>query len=663
MEIQGRTYMTNGQSILLKDYQDIKNARSNFDNDMQNSLGSLAYQTSSKFPVYNNNSNPNLNYPEQSFGNTKNNQMIASNGFEKSYQNNFGQTYNNVNNNMNTTNMAQTQDMKAKTFSPGQEINENNTQNYQLTPESRRQLELEIEKLYDYYYMTKGYFQSDPGELFNFYLDFKRRYKKGVRVPKKLENLMLFREIDVEECINAFLDNLKNRFKTGYLKENNSSTYPNSAIKRSISAKKGFDNNIKNTYHLNFSKETQERLYPRLKEIEKREREKQNCDDFNSYFKKLLEYFKTKKGYYTNDKDVLIDFYKNIPKKEEKRMEWENGETDFIENMELFFNDEEIINRLSDIFYKQTKIRTYHPTTLHNHWQHFMKEKDRYLNGLNKYNKDDFYSKLTNYHKKREEEKKENNYQQEREEKARREQAEIERKNRIRETQEERENKINELAQPKDKYKTGRVMLELKDQFKYDNIIKKMIKNEFRDNKIFKFPEEYAVRDEDEQKDILFKHDLDPEIKAKNPEAKIEKEIEDAYERYEFERKERRPKINEAYRQKKKLFDFIKQKVIEYFKKMESRLSNDKQGVESINVFLNNLYKEMSKNHRNATKIYFKRPRPEVLKKTYRYKKIQTFYPKKLKFYFFRLLRRLGRDSHGKLVLKFLSRDSFIILL
>ena len=148
MEIQGRTYMTNGQSILLKDYQDIKNARSNFDNDMQNSLGSLAYQTSSKFPVYNNNSNPNLNYPEQSFGNTKNNQMIASNGFEKSYQNNFGQTYNNVNNNMNTTNMAQTQDMKAKTFSPGQEINEHNTQNYQLTPESRRQLELEIEKLY-----------------------------------------------------------------------------------------------------------------------------------------------------------------------------------------------------------------------------------------------------------------------------------------------------------------------------------------------------------------------------------------------------------------------------------------------------------------------------------------------------------------------------------
>ena len=102
-------------------------------------------------------------------------------------------------------------------------------------------------------------------------------------------------------------------------------------------------------------------------------------------------------------------------------------------------------------------------------------------------------------------------------------------------------------------------------------------------------------------------------------------------------------------KQKKDLFDFIKKKVIEYYKKMEKRLTEDKKGVESINLFLNNLYKEMSRNHREATKLYFKRPRMEVLKKTYRYKKIQTFYPKKLKYYFFRLLRRLGRDKNGKL--------------
>ena len=86
------------------------------------------------------------------------------------------------------------------------------------------------------------------------------------------------------------------------------------------------------------------------------------------------------------------------------------------------------------------------------------------------------------------------------------------RQNHIRETEEEREKLINELAQPKDKYKTGRVMLELKKQFKYDNVIKKMIKNEFKDNKLFKFPEEYAIRDEEEEKDTFFKHDLNRDI-------------------------------------------------------------------------------------------------------------------------------------------------------
>ena len=48
--------------------------------------------------------------------------------------------------------------------------------------------------------------------------------------------------------------------------------------------------------------------------------------------------------------------------------------------------------------------------------------------------------------------------------------------------------------------------------------------------------------------------------------------------------------------------------------------------------------------------MFFKHPRPEVLKKTYKYKKNHTFYPKKLKFYFFRLLRRIGTDNKGNLV-------------
>ena len=654
MEIQGRTYMTNGQSILMKEYEDVNRAQANLDIDFQKSLGSIGYQTSSKFPQNqeNNNNNyytsSNLNYPTQNFGNTYN-QMNNSNGFGNPNQKQFAKTDNNGKP-INDMNQTQNLDNNARTFTPGQGqgFDENNTQIYQLTENSRKQLEIEVEKLYDYYYMTKGYFQSVPEELFKFYLEYKKRYNRGVRVPKKLEILMQFREKDVDECIRYFLINVRNRFKSTDINEN-ASTYQNSKIIRSMSAKKGFDNTIKNTYTVKLTKETKERLYPRLKEIEKKEKEKQNCDDFSSFFKKLLKYYHKEKGHYTNNKEILINYYKQIPNKEKKRMEWENGENDFVENMELFFDDEEIINRMSDIFHKHTKLRTYHPTTLHNYWDHFMTKEDRYLNGLNKYNKDNFYSLLEKNYKQKEDEKKlERDYLEE-EEKARKEQEYIDYKNRIRETKEEREELINKLAQPKDKYKTGRVMRDLKDQFKYDNIIKKMIKNEYKDNKLFKFPEEYAVRDAEEQKDILFKHHLDASIREKINTEKIEKQIEDAYEKYNYKRDLDRPKLEKKAKEKKELFDFIKKKVIEYYKNMESRLSKDQKGVESINLFLNNLYKDMSKNHRETTKLYFKRPRMGVLKKTYRYKKIQTFYPKKLKYYFFRLLRRLGRDKNGKL--------------
>ena len=377
---------------------------------------------------------------------------------------------------------------------------------------------------------------------------------------------MKFREEDVDECIRYFLQNVRNRFKSSITNEN-ASTFQNTKVLRSMSAKKGFDNTIKNTYTIKLTKETEERLYPRLKEIEKREKQKQNCDDFPSFFRKLLKYYHKEKGRYTNNPDTLIDYYKSIPNKEKKRMEWENGENDLVENMELFFDDEEIINRMSDIFYKHTKFRTYNPTTLHNHWQHFMTKEDRYLNGLSKYSKDDFYSLLDSYFKQKEAEKKKNRDEIEEAEKAQKEQEYLDYKTRIRETKEEREELINKLAQPKDKYKAGRVMLELKDKFQYDNIIKKMIKNEFRDNKLFKFPEEYAVRDEEEQKDIFFKHDLDMSLQQKIPNEKIEKQIEDAYDQYNYQRDKNRPIIERRMKQEKDLFDFIKKKSLNIIKK------------------------------------------------------------------------------------------------
>lgn len=355
----------------------------------------------------------------------------------------------------------------------------------------------EVEKLYDYYYLTKGYFQNDPNELYNFYLDFRIRYDKGINIPKRLNNLMKYRDEDIDKCIDEFLKNVKDRFKT-----NLSSTTQNSRIKKCQSAKKSFDNTIKNTYKKTSYQNIVNNLYP--KSLQKKNENIRNCDlTFDEFFKKIVISYYKKNKKFTNDINELVEHYKDLPNKEDKNMEWENGERDFVENIELFLNDSEMVTRLSNIYEKKTKLRTYHPTILHDYWQHFMSKEDKYLKGLYKYNNDDFYSLLEKIYLQKEDQKKfdkDNLYDEERNRQI---QMKKDRQNHIRETEEEREKLINELAQPKDKYKTGRVMLELKKQFKYDNVIKKMIKNEFKDNKLFKFPEEYAIRDEEEEKDTF----------------------------------------------------------------------------------------------------------------------------------------------------------------
>ena len=642
MDIQGRKYYLKDNSILLKEYEDVdKIPRYNKDINFQNSLGSNAFQSSSKFPPNqeNNNSNnfnmnSNINYPTQNFDNTYN-PMNGSNGFSVN-QKNFAKTDLNQNINGNSAQIDEKQYYNTNSQIPNQ--------NYvlQLTKESRIQLEKEVENIYDYYYMTKGYFQNDPEQLFEFYLEFKKKYQNGKRVPSRIGPLMLYKDDDVEKCIQDFLMHVKDRFKLS-----NASTDLNTKCKRSMSMKKGFTTNIKNAY---INKISEKELINRLYVNPKPEQKILNCENFDKFFEKLVLSYYKKNNKFTNRKNLLIDYYKSLPNKEENNMEWENGEKDFIENIELFFTDEEIVARLSEIYYKHNHLWTYHPTILHNYWQHNMKRVDKYTKGLYKYGKDQFYLVLQQIYQQKEDQRKFDRDNQEEEEKNRRIQEEIDYKNHIRETQEERERKINELAKPKDKYKTGRVMLGLKDQFKYDNIIKKMIKNEFKDNKLFKFPEEYAIRDEEEQKDTLFKLNLNKEIKKDPNNDKIKEQIEEAYDKYEEKKRNDEPIKQKKQMEKKALFDFIKNKVKEYYKNMAKRLIKDENGIESINLFLNNVYKEMSKKYKNATRLYFKHPRCEVLKKTYKYKKIHTYYPKKLKFYFFRLLRRIGTDEKGNIV-------------
>ena len=137
------------------------------------------------------------------------------------------------------------------------------------------------------------------------------------------------------------------------------------------------------------------------------------------------------------------------------------------------------------MFRKLTGYESMHPRPIHDYWVTITAE-ERFLRGVFKYSPTEFYEIL---HRRffAEKQRKEKKTQ---EDEKKKEQAEKEKreKNKIKTTEEKEilEKKMKELAKPKDKWKTGKVMLNIKKDCKYDNILNKMIKQEFQDNKIFK---------------------------------------------------------------------------------------------------------------------------------------------------------------------------------
>ena len=56
-----------------------------------------------------------------------------------------------------------------------------------------------------------------------------------------------------------------------------------------------------------------------------------------------------------------------------------------------------------------------------------------------------------------------------------------------------------ELAKPKDKWKVGKELMALQKQFPHDRVLQRMVKEEFKENQVFRYPEEYDVyREADE---------------------------------------------------------------------------------------------------------------------------------------------------------------------
>ena len=58
---------------------------------------------------------------------------------------------------------------------------------------------------------------------------------------------------------------------------------------------------------------------------------------------------------------------------------------------------------------------------------------------------------------------------------------------------------LEELAQPKDKWKRGKKLLDVQKKFPHDLVLQRMIKDEFKENRVFKYPEEYEIYDDEEE--------------------------------------------------------------------------------------------------------------------------------------------------------------------
>ena len=76
---------------------------------------------------------------------------------------------------------------------------------------------------------------------------------------------------------------------------------------------------------------------------------------------------------------------------------------------------------------------------------------------------------------------------------------EYQKKNPKKSTVSDNKSRIDQLAQPKDKWKVGKKLMELAAKFPHDRVLQRMVKEEFKSNQAFRYMEEYDVFNETEE--------------------------------------------------------------------------------------------------------------------------------------------------------------------
>lgn len=223
-------------------------------------------------------------------------------------------------------------------------------------------------------------------------------------------------------------------------------------------------------------------------------------------------------------------------------------------------------------------------------------------------------------------------------------------------------NTIDELAKPKDHLKVGKALLFLRKKFPRDKILQKMLLEEFKKNKLSKYPEEYDIYDSDEEigirrrrekaetKNFLTLADLARPLKEREEEIRepFEEIIAQKEAKFNMKLEVRKKELVAEKNQDRNLERFIVVRVKEF---LESRKKRLVQKIDTLKKFLIKTYKEMLDLHKDATTRRF----PHV---TYGYSKNlkENSYPLEFKRYFFLLFRSLIRGTkayQSKILLPF----------
>lgn len=288
-----------------------------------------------------------------------------------------------------------------------------------------------------------------------------------MKVPPILRDILSLNFIDVEYSVNYWFQKEQERL--------------NRKNERSQSNTESYKENPK------FTEETLKRLYPIESKSEK-------INTTATIFEKVVKLHFNKKKVLSNDSDVLESTIKNLTtdEKEKNNLNFPQGDNYLISQIETFLSDDAVIDRIITMYAKICGYRCFHPRPLHDFWSYNLNNDDKYFRGIAKFDPDTLYLKL---------EEKYNAVNMEYNSDEHHEKEEKKSKNKF----DPNSKSFKKLTEVPDRFKTGRQMLELKKKFKFDNILPKMIEQEFKDYRKFKFSSEYYKYDSDEEEKSLFR--------------------------------------------------------------------------------------------------------------------------------------------------------------